>query len=75
MREFVFYSGLLLIHLSTARLCRCETTSLYRQHAIQNSKHYRTLCNGETQRLPVGGAGSPPAGSGAEPMENHVIQL
>ena len=40
MREFVFYSGLQLIHLSTARLCRCETTSLYRQHAIQNSKHY-----------------------------------
>ena len=25
------------------------------------------LCNGETQRLPAGGAGGPPAGSGAEP--------
>ena len=43
MREFVFYSGLQLIHPPTARLCRCETTSLYRQHAIQNSKHYRRI--------------------------------
>ena len=25
------------------------------------------LCNGETQRLPAGGAGSPPVGSEAEP--------
>ena len=40
----LLYSGLQLIRLSTARLCRCETTSLYRQHAIQNSKHYRCLC-------------------------------
>ena len=43
MREFVFYSGLQLIHLSTARVWRCETTSLYRQHAIQNSKHYSDI--------------------------------
>ena len=25
------------------------------------------LCNGDTQRLPAGGAGSPPVGSEAEP--------
>ena len=25
------------------------------------------LCNGETKRLPTGGAGSPPAGPGVEP--------
>ena len=38
------------------------------------------LCNGETQRLPAGGAGNPPVGSGAEPRRqthfgNNILKI